>query len=123
MAIAVDPKQSFPYVLKEDRALPSSEQTVWKLQAPTTRHEKDATLESQRSGVHAAIYLCRYRISGWENYRVRRDDGQIVAVEAEFAKDGGLTDKVLDLIPLHWKIELSDAIYELGKPSESDKGN
>jgi hypothetical protein len=123
MAIAVDPKQTVPFVLAEDRTLPTSEQTVWKIQPPTTRHQREAALESQRSGVHASIYLVKHRLAGWENYRVRKEDGSIVAVEPEHDRDGALSDRSLDLIPLRWKVEIGDAIFELGRVSETDKGN
>jgi hypothetical protein len=123
MAIAVDPKQVHPYVLKEDRELPDADRTVWKIRAPTTRHEREAAIESQRSGVHGAIYMCKHRLAGWDNYRVRKDDGSIVAVEPEFNGDGTLSDKSLDLILLRWKVELGEAVMDLGQVSEPDRGN
>jgi hypothetical protein len=123
MAIAVDPKQTYPYVLKEDRNLPESERTIWKIRAPTTRHEREVSLESQRSSIHGSIYMVKHRLAGWDNYRVRKEDGSIVTVTPEFETDGTLSDKSLDLILLRWKVELSDAILDLGKVSETDKGN
>ncbi len=123
MAIAVDPKQTFQYVLKCDRDLADEEQTVFELRGLTTAEEArvaDSMITSVpgeselslRSGTHQ-LTLLRAGLRGWRN--LRDAAGVEVPFESTKGHPGSVTDKSLDRLLPAWRTELANAVSERGE--------
>lgn len=130
MPIALDPKSTFPYVLKDDRELPKEQQTVFQLRGLTVSEEATVTDSmilahggveelSVRAGTHQLTVL-RYGLKGWSNFK--NADGADVAFEVEKGHPRCVTDACLDRLLPKYRAELSSAILERGVITE-DEGN
>jgi len=139
MAIATRPGQTWPYILRRERvpdgAKPEeaqrikAEQTVWKLGHVSLTDR--AALEDQAYLLDAPtkqvtssagsnrLTVLRLGLKGFENFRVREDDGKLTQVEWQTRSAIELgrrrdvpTDEILDLIDPEDRDELAEAIKE-----------
>lgn len=130
MPIALDPKSTFPFVLKEDRELPEEQRTVFQLRGLTVSEEaqvSDSMLMAHsgsdevafRAGTHQLTVL-RYGLKGWENFLDA--EGQPVEFETTKGHPRVVTDELLDrLLPKH-RQELVQAVLDRGE-IKADEGN
>ena len=130
MPIALDPKSTFPYVLKDDRALPEDQQTVFQLRGLTVAEEASVSDSmilahsgsdemSFRAGTHQLTIL-RYGLRGWDKFNDAA--GGEVAFEQTKAHPRCVSDACLDRIETKHRAELSGAIMERGDIG-ADEGN
>jgi len=93
MAIALDPNQKIPFVLKRDRNLPKEEQTTFYSRVITVRRLQELTDKYTRRSekknewkfaVEELISLINEFLAGWENFKL--PDG----TQAEFKMDPGM---------------------------------
>lgn len=140
MARAIDPREPFPYVLEEDRALPedSPERTVWMLRALTSRESamvEDGVAETReeegggelvrfRQGSTRQAIL-RLGLQGWKNFI----GGDGTPVEFRGRKVGTTsgprieaTDEDIDRIDTAHRTELANAITRAGRMSKAEAG-
>lgn len=114
MVIAINPGATFEYVLKVDRELPESEQTVWILRG--LLHKERRLLEDYMTTQDTDGSM-RFRM-GTQKYEVLRagiqgvrnlldDQGREVVFESH---GKGAHDKFLDRIADDWVLELVEAI-------------
>lgn len=124
MPIALDPSETFEYVLECDRDLPEGEQTTFTLRGLTgaERDRIDDMLivrnvdgsQSYRTG-SATTAALRYGLKGWGGFR---DAG---GGEVSFkAVRGTVTDECLDRLAPAWRTELANAITSRGEVSEAE---
>ena len=128
MPIALDPKSTFPYVLKDDRELPEAEQTVFELRGLTVSEEaavSDSMILAHggtdelsfRAGTHQLTIL-RMGLRRWSNFA--GNDGKPVPFEVGKGYPRSVTDECLDrLLPRH-RQELANAILERGTITEAE---
>lgn len=130
MPIALDPKSTFSYVLRDDRELPKEQQTVFELRGLTVAEEASVTDSmilahggveelSVRAGTHALTVL-RFGLKGWSNFK--NADGADVAFEVEKGHPRHITDTCLDRLAPKHRQELMQAILDRGTVTE-DEGN
>lgn len=77
MAIAVDPRKKHPYVLEEERELPTTEQTVFLIRALTTWEILDAPDDEAQF----VKYVAPLGIVGWNNFK--DDEGKELPFETD----------------------------------------
>jgi hypothetical protein len=124
LPIALDPSETFEYVLECDRELPEGEQTTFTLRGLTgaERDRIDDMLivrnadgsQSYRTG-SATTSALRFGLKGWGGFRDAKGD------EVPFkAIRGTVTDACLDRLTTAWRTELANAITSRGDVSESE---
>lgn len=133
MAIAIDPREKFEYILEADRDKPEDEQTVWELRAltfaqrnaledmPTFTGEKEVapkmgkmTRETLRAG-----------LAGWRNFKDAR--GRIIEFECDPCERSVLgrkckpvLDRCLERIHPSDVVELVNAISEVQRITDEE---
>ena len=125
MAIAVDPRATFSYVLECDRELPQEQQTTWELRGLTALEEAKIADDLVRQGVAdgEVRYSSGSRVLTILRYGLRGVRGFFDASGAEvpFEETKGhprqVADAFLDKLQPAWRIELANAITERGRPS------
>lgn len=98
------------YSCKADKENP----TIWKLGPIPSRVLASVT---EASAVNKLIEIARRGIKGWENFKVASKD-----VPFEVDKNG-LTDTVIDIIPLNILVELGTEILALQRLDDSEVKN
>ena len=121
MAIAIDPREVFEYVLEADRELPEDEQTVWLLK-PMSYKEERALKRRLSSGkavdlVDATEDILRDNLRGWKVGTFRKADGTEIAPDVV---DGKATEETLGMIDHSWRTELANAITSRGRLTVKD---
>ena len=122
MPIALDPKSTFPYVLKVDRDLSEDQQTVFDLRGLTVAEEasvSDSMILAHsgsdelafRAGTHQLTVL-RYGLRGWS--KLSDSTGAEVAFDQSKAHPRHITDACLDRLEPKHRQELMSAILERG---------
>lgn len=127
MARAIDPRKTFDYVLRRDRALPEDapDRTVWKLR-PLTASElatiKDNAItyvERGEAGREMRLHSASSRrrvlllgLNGWEKFP--GEDGPVKFVGTRNGTAIEATDADLDRIPDEDRDELANAITAAG---------
>lgn len=119
MAIAINPKQTVPYVLKADRELSPEKQTTWHFRALTldeVAQVRDSILsqnydtnETIYRGGRAELMTLRWGLKSVDNFA--DDKGQKVDVAVE---NGMVTDAFLERITPRDRMELAQAIAARG---------
>ena len=120
MPIALDPKQTFDYVLKAERDLPAEQQTVFELRGLTIAQETaiaDAMMHGTagssdfglRQGTTQLMSL-RFGLRGWRNFK--NADGVEVAFETQKGAPRHVTDACLDYLSGPDRSEIANAITE-----------
>jgi len=128
MPIALDPKSTFSYVLRDDRELAKEQQTVFELRGLTVAEEASVTDSmilahggveelSVRAGTHALTVL-RYGLRGWSNFL--DSAGQPVPFETEKGHPRHCTDACLDRLAPRHRQELMQAILDRGSVTEKE---
>lgn len=130
MPIALDPKSTFPYILKSDRDLPEGERTVFDLRGLTVAEEasvSDSMILAHsgsdelafRAGTHQLTVL-RFGLRGWA--RFLDSSGAEVAFEQNKAHPRHISDTCLDRLSPKDRQELMSAIMERGEIG-AEEGN
>ena len=130
MPIALDPKQTFSFVLKDDLDLPEDQRTTFTLRGLTVSEEAMVTDSmiaatssadefSLRTGTHQLTVL-RLGLKGWTNFNDA--EGKPVAFEVAKGHPKHVTDDALDRILPRHRQEIANAILERGTVTE-DEGN
>lgn len=123
------PKAKFEfqeYVLFEDRALPESEQTKWRVRCLSVDHKAEV-LDKRNTDATAALLAFKYGCFGWANLLdngtplpfdglVYNSDG-LARVHPKFLSD----TKGAISIPFEWQLEIGTHIIKLSFISESEK--
>jgi len=132
--IALDPKESFDYVLEEERAMPPERQTVFLLRGLTISEEtalNNTILASDMGGDEMKwktgdyqLKTLRLGLLGWSNFK------DIEGVEVEFVSrsqrehrkriDSGVTLECLDRLSSANRGELANAIGSRGRVTEPE---
>lgn len=120
MAIAVDEKIPFRYILKSDREKPEPERTIFHIKPATRRDMRDILSRgrSQDGGVkfnevEILDFLERY-IVGWENFK--NSNGELISFDSK-------KENNLDYLSLHDLRELFEAAMELNQLGETNEKN
>ncbi len=136
MAIALDPREPYDYVLQSDRDLPKEEQTVFQLCRLSARDAARLDDEQLRGkqrddGVEVSVLQAQHRLAvlhaglkGWSNFK-RKD-----STEVEFREKGKFGDTgrriqagSLDMVnPAHAQ-EIADEILSSASLTEEQAGN
>jgi hypothetical protein len=130
MPIALDPKQTFEFTLKDDLELPEDQRTTFLLRGLTVAEEATVTDSmiaatssadefSLRTGTHQLTVL-RLGLKGWSNFN--DSEGQAVPFEVSKGHPKHITDASLDRILPRHRQEITNAILERGTVTE-DEGN
>jgi len=130
MPIALDPKSTFPYVLKCDRDLPESEQTVFQLRGLTVAEEasvSDSMILAHsgsdelafRAGTHQLTVL-RFGLRDWSGFRDK--DGNEVKCEMVKGHPRHISDVSLDRLAPKDRQELMAVVLERGE-IKTEEGN
>jgi hypothetical protein len=118
----------FDYVLREERALPISEQTIFHLrplehaervdiyQTEATQ-EDDGSITVKGNPLRRAAKILFYGLLGWDNLR-DQDDKPVAFRKGKAA----IPDELLTLIQA-WEIELANAITEGSELSKESSKN
>ena len=127
MAVAVQPKKQFDYVLEEDRKLLAEKQTVWKLRGlsigeqadvqDSLRTERTETGETSWKTGTLLLKTLRAGLVGVANFC--DDTGLPVAFSSD--KSGVVTDDFLDRLAPAWRTELANAIAGAGQLSDKQR--
>lgn len=128
MPIALDPKSTFPYVLKCDRDLPDESRTVFQLRGLTVAEEasvSDSMILAHsgsdelafRAGTHQLTIL-RFGLRGWE--KLMDAEGEPVKFETTRSHPRHVTDDCLDRLAPSDRQELMSAILERGDISAAE---
>ncbi len=128
MPIALDPKSTYPYVLKAERDLPEAQQTVFHLRGLTVSEEasvSDSMILAHsgsdelafRAGTHQLTVL-RFGLRGWE--RFCNAEGDEVPFESTKGHPRHVTDECLDRLHPKDRAELAAAILERGEITASE---
>lgn len=139
MPIALDPKETFSYVLEDERKLPEDDQTVFQLRGLTISEEaslNNSLIASDMGGEEMKWKTGDYQLNtlkrgliGWSNFRDAT--GNEVACEiverTGFRKktsgkveDPGVALECLDRLSSAHRTELANAIGNRGKVSEAE---
>lgn len=128
MPIALDPKQTFEFVLQDDLDLPEDQRTSFTLRGLTVSEEATVTDSmiaatsgvdefSLRTGTHQLTVL-RLGLKGWSNFNDA--EGKPVAFETIKGHPKHITDECLDrILPKH-RQEIANAILERGSVTEAE---
>jgi len=134
MAIAINPDDERVYILKEDRALPKDEQTLFFLRTLTARDYyrlKDGALEVRapirnasetRTVFHTGTQEQEILLKGllrWENLKDARGNEMTYP-------DGRDTEaklRALSYLRPNWRKEISEVILADSEVTEQDEGN
>lgn len=127
MAIAVDPKKVFDYVLLCDREQPKEQQTIFHLKVLTAREladieDKAARADMQgnlefRSGTQI-IRILNAGMKGWSNFK------NAAGEEVAFRENNGAPrQENWDVLRPEWRRELANAITEQNALTEADQKN
>lgn len=131
MPIALNPRDTFDYVLECDRDLPEEQQTVFVLRGLTVAQEakvSDSMISTvagsdeihMRAGSHALTIL-RMGLRGWRNFK--DESGADVPFEEDKSRrPRGISDECLDRLHPAWRTELANAIDSHGRVT-SEEGN
>ena len=130
MPIALDPRATFDYVLKEDRELPEEQQTVFELR-PLTVSEEARVADSMIASVPGQdemsiksgsyqLQILRCGLRGWRNFKNAK--GADVAFDVTKGNHRHVTDDSLDRLSYANRNELTNAITEHSAVSE-EEGN
>lgn len=116
MAIAVDPRETFPYVLKQDRDAPEADQTTFELSALTERDERRLIGKAAEDTLTFAYECLGLALKGWSN--LQGEAGE--QVEYTPGKKGGASDAALDLLHSSWRIELAFVVLQRGQLTDAE---
>ena len=130
MPIALNPKQTYSYILECDRELAPEDQTVFEIRGLTVAEEasvSDSMILAHsggddftfRAGTHQLTVL-RLGLRGWKNFR--DSEGNEVPFELTKAHPRNVADSSLDRLAPQHRAELMNAILDRGAVSE-DEGN
>lgn len=134
MAIAINPDDERVYVLKDDRALPANEQTMFYLKTLTARDYyrlKDGALEVRapirnasetRTVFHTGTQEQEILLKGlirWENLK----DGHGDELHYPDGRDMDAKLKALSYLRPNWRREISEVILADSDVTEQDEGN
>lgn len=130
MPIALNPKQTYFYVLDCDRSLPENEQTKFEIRGLTVAEEASVSDSmilahsggddfSFRAGTHQLTVL-RLGLRGWANFR--DGEGQEVPFEMTKSHPRQVSDASLDRLAPEWRVEIMNAILDRGAVTE-EEGN
>ena len=118
------------YILSADRALPESEQTIWRVMPLTIEHKALIGDGARGSKEVTALLACfKYGCIGWENLRCGGNPAQfeglkysddIFRVHPKFLTESKGQDVV---IPFEWQVEIGKYILELSFLGESEKNS
>jgi hypothetical protein len=124
MVIAVNPRQSFEYVIQSERDLKPELQTVWICRCLDAREEAEVNdvllggLDTRdlvvRSGSVQRETLLR-GLTGWVNFR------DVSGADVQQPTKDRPIGELLDLIPSVVRGEIANAIARRGKLSEAEK--
>ena len=127
MAIAIQPKKGFDYVLEDDRKFPPEKQTVWKLRGLSIGEQSDVqdSLRTERSDTGETSWktgtlllkTLRAGLVGVSNFL----DESGAAVEFTKDKSGVVSDEFLDRLAPAWRTELANAISGAGQLSDKQR--
>lgn len=124
MAIAINPTQTFDYVLRADRELPAEEQTVWKLRGLSHREraQVEDNLATQGGDGQLSFRIGSQRLEilkagllGFENFLDA--EGRPVPFDRQGA---AVHDRTLDRIAEADATELANAITARNSLSEKE---
>lgn len=126
MPIALDPKQTFDYVVKDDRDLPPEEQTVWHLRCLTIA-EESALADNQYSANAGSgeimlkngsyqVGILRRGVEGVSNFKDANGNEQAVSK----AGNGLVPLHFFDLLSTKHREEIATAILTRGEIKEKE---
>jgi hypothetical protein len=134
MAIAINPDDERVYILKEDRALPKDEQTLFFLRTLTARDYyrlKDGAMEVRapirnametRTVFHSGTQEQEIMLKGlirWENLK----DGHGNVLSYPDGNDSNAKLKAMSYLRPNWRKEISEVILADSDVTEQDEGN
>jgi hypothetical protein len=124
MPIAVDPEQTWDFVVPSERDLPEESQTVFILKPLDLRAEKRmAELSRGQENVagasEAGTYVLKMGLAGWRNFRNTKGE----AINFDVGRDGHPTDVTLGRIDLSSRMELVKAILYRNGITEDEQKN
>lgn len=124
MPIAVDPTESWDYVLPEERDLPDDRRVSFKLKPLTLRDEKRIAqiTKGQEDSVgmtEAGTYILKRGLTGWSNYKLADGTSFVCALGA----DGLITDGCIEHIDIRTRRSLIEAILYRNRLTEDDRKN
>jgi len=97
MAIAVDPNQKIPFVLKRDKDLPKEQQTIFYSRVMSVRRMQELASQYEKKGPKVTMAftldnltkLINEFLAGWDNFHL--SDGTTAVFELEPSSNGTKT--------------------------------
>lgn len=116
MVLSINPRETFEYVLPEDKDLPEEQRVTWILSG-LSMLQWARVMDARTPGAMALLTL-RMGLRGWRNFR--DENGAEIPFELSRGQPRQVTDECLERVPLEVCMALSKQIQSRGEVSVSE---